>query len=377
MILAAKYKKRFLEDMVKHFPKDIESRIYDIDICRRVGKTERHSRLYKHDFFDEWFVSKFPNLTGWIEMCEFRPDIIYTDHITYVGWYIFLLKRFKGINPFIKDSKSFDPKLVYHIRGHWFKEYFANVLVTPSKYLLSLPLMLPLTLFGFKQCDALVPICDWLDQDLVAKMYPLKKSFTSRQGIDTSKFYKDEKNVFEQFKHPCVGILQSMEIIDKVRGLLRFIKVIKSMPHVHFYVCGGGCHQDKVIKQLRACENVTFKGSMNYPDDVRKFYNSVDVFVLPSGLDCCPTTILEAGLCEVPVCASRVGGIPELIKDRKTGFLIDNDYEWESKIQLLIDDKLFAKKVGKLAREHVKKNFDWRVLAPNLAEFLKGLITND
>lgn len=361
MILAAKYKKKFLEDMVKHFPKDIETRLCDIGIVRTADKVYNRN-LLAHDWFDRFIVSRFPNIRGWMEMHEFKPDIVYTDHITYVGWYTAFVKRFGEVSP----------KLVYHIRGHWFREYYRNV-ITSLKHLITLPLIYPLTLFGFGQCDAFVPICDWLDKDLVAKRYPSKPSFICHQGINVNNFYKDKKDVFE-FKHPCVGLLQSFEIYDKVKGMIDFVEVIHNIPHIHFYICGGGFHKNKVTKAIRACPNVSFLGSLKHPDDVRKFYNSIDVFALPSGLDCCPTTILEAGLCEVPVCASRVGGIPEIIKEGKTGFLIDNVYQWESKIQLLLDDKVRTKRMGKEARKYVKANFDWAVLAPKLAEFLKGLV---
>lgn len=358
MILAASYKKQFLEEMIKYFPKEIKTKVLDLNVCQRDCR-----------------IPFIPSGVGWKKMLEFKPDIIYTDHITYTGWYTDFLRKNserRWMAALIKKSGSINTKLVYRIRGHWFKEYFRNLTLSP-KHALSFPVIYPITLFSFKACDAFVPICNWLDKDLVAKRYPSKPSFVLPQGINPGLFYKDKDNLKMINKKPSVGILQSFEIWDKVQGMIDFTQVIKEMPHVHFYVCGGGYHKKKVTKALRVCDNVTFLGKLKYPDDVRKFYNSIDVFVLPSGLDCCPTTILEAGLCEKPVCASNVGGIPEIVNNDKTGYLINNNFEWESKIQLLIDDKNKAAQMGKNARKFVVNNYSWQVLAPRLGSFLLGL----
>jgi glycosyltransferase involved in cell wall biosynthesis len=361
MILAAKYKKQMLEEMVKFFPEEWEIRICDIDICRRYSKKEDH--LLSLSWPVRSVVHRLPNHLFWDEVIAFKPDIIYTDHITYVGWYAKMIRSITGMKF----------KIVYHLRGHWFIEYWKNVLKSGIRYLLSIPLIYPATLVGFNECDAFVPICRWLDKDLLSTRYPTKPSFVLHQGINPDLFYKDLDDVFD-YKHPCVGIMQSFDIYDKVQGILDFVSVIKSMKHVHFYLSGSGLYKNKVTIALRLCDNVTFVGSMKYPNDVRKFYNSVDVFALPTGLDCCPTTVLESGLCERPVCASNIGGIPEILIDGKNGFLINDPDGWTRHIQSLIDDKELTERIGKDARKFVESKFAWKILSPKIAAFLKGLV---
>jgi glycosyltransferase involved in cell wall biosynthesis len=58
-------------------------------------------------------------------------------------------------------------------------------------------------------------------------------------------------------------------------------------------------------------------------DDVREHIASLDVLVLPSILDGRPVVVLEALALGVPVIASRVGGLPALVRDGETGFLVD------------------------------------------------------
>ena len=73
-----------------------------------------------------------------------------------------------------------------------------------------------------------------------------------------------------------------------------------------------------------------------------------------------------------PVVATNVGGIPELMKDGETGFLVEkgNSEEWIKKISILIDSKEKRKEMGENGRKFVEENFSWEKIAK---EFLKDL----
>ena len=58
--------------------------------------------------------------------------------------------------------------------------------------------------------------------------------------------------------------------------------------------------------------------------DIAKFYALADIFVLPTLGDNFPLTVLEAMACKVPIVATSVGGIPEIIEDRVSGLLCDS-----------------------------------------------------
>ena len=58
-------------------------------------------------------------------------------------------------------------------------------------------------------------------------------------------------------------------------------------------------------------------------DKVRDFLSEIDIYALISGMDLGPRTLNEAQLMKKPIVASNVGGIPELIKDGETGFLVE------------------------------------------------------
>jgi len=76
-----------------------------------------------------------------------------------------------------------------------------------------------------------------------------------------------------------------------------------------------------------------------------------------------------------PVIATNVGGIPELMKDKETGFLIEkgNHKDWVDKVTLLINDKKLAEVMGSAGRKFVEENFNWEKMAK---KFLDIVMTN-
>ena len=88
-----------------------------------------------------------------------------------------------------------------------------------------------------------------------------------------------------------------------------------------------------------------------------------------------PLTLQEAQLMKKPVVATNVGGIPELMKDNETGFLVEkgNANEWIKKLSILIEDKQKRENIGNNGKKYEEENFSWNKIA---REFLKNLEKN-
>jgi glycosyltransferase involved in cell wall biosynthesis len=145
-------------------------------------------------------------------------------------------------------------------------------------------------------------------------------------------------------------------------------KVIKSLPNVHFYWVGFGQYQEHVLEELDTFDNFHWLGKFaweEYPENVRQFLTEIDVYALATGIDTTPLSCREAMSMEKPIIASNVGGIPEMIYDGKTGFLVDegNSEQWLDKISFLLKNENTAKAMGKAARQLIKEKFNWDILA--------------
>ena len=99
----------------------------------------------------------------------------------------------------------------------------------------------------------------------------------------------------------------------------------------------------------------------------------IDIYALPTGMDTTPLSCREAMSMQNPVVASKVGGIPEMVSDNKTGFLINegDSNGWIEKLEILINSETLRNKFGTAGRNRVIEIFNWDKLAKEFIEIVK------
>jgi glycosyltransferase involved in cell wall biosynthesis len=318
--------------------------------------------------FDADFSDGFPSrkIKYWIKpkngfkklVKEFKPDIILIDR-----------QRHFGLDA-IKEKIP----LIIHLRGDYWKE-MKTARETIYK---SFPKKIALNAWKkignhcFKNAEIIVPICNHLNK-ITKQKIPNKKTFVMHQGIDPSKWHNVKGMKLE---HPCVGLLQGAVIWDKTKELLILENVLKKLPNVKFYWVGDGPFRKEIIIKLKKYKNFEWLGPLEYPNKVREYLSEIDIYALISGLDMSPLTLLEAQLMKKPVIATNVGGIPELLVDKKTGFLIEkgNSEELIKKIEEILNDPKKIEEMGIQGRKFVEENFSWKIITQKFIDNLKIIL---
>ena len=97
---------------------------------------------------------------------------------------------------------------------------------------------------------------------------------------------------------------------------------------------------------------------------------SSKILVVPSRIESLPQVIKEAFYLKIPVIATNVGGIPEIIENQKTGILIppENPEKMIDAINNLLNNDLLIDNITKNAFEFINENFTWEVLLPKYIE---------
>ena len=121
--------------------------------------------------------------------------------------------------------------------------------------------------------------------------------------------------------------------------------------------------EPKLNASVKYCTNLDW-------NDAMKIVKESKILIVPSRTESIPQVIKEAFFLEVPVIATNVGGIPELISDGNTGLLVspENPQEMANTINTLLDDDETQQKLSKNAFDFINKNFSWDVL---LEEYIK------
>jgi starch synthase len=117
-------------------------------------------------------------------------------------------------------------------------------------------------------------------------------------------------------------------------------------------------------------------------EDLIHLHSHASVFVCPSIYEPFGLVILEAMACETPVVASRVGGIPEIVVEGETGYLVDYDPAdlegftgaLAGRIEELLSDPSKAARMGRAGRERVLKHFGWPAIASLTVQLYERLI---
>ena len=118
-------------------------------------------------------------------------------------------------------------------------------------------------------------------------------------------------------------------------------------------------------------------------EELIHLHSSATVFVCPSIYEPFGLVILEAMACETAVVASRVGGIPEIVVEGETGFLVDYDPDdidaftggLAAKIEMLLTDETRARAMGEAGRRRVVDRFGWPAIAATTVKLYESVLT--
>jgi glycosyltransferase involved in cell wall biosynthesis len=208
-------------------------------------------------------------------------------------------------------------------------------------------------------------------------------------GVDTEYFSKthDVASLKRKFKIEGPVILFVGRLIDW-KGTAYLIKAmpetLQRFPTAKALIIGSGPQKDELVglaETLALQEHVIFIDEVPQ-EELVAFYSMADIFVLPSivnengeteGLG---VVLLEAMACGLPVIASNVGGIPDIIKDGETGLLVrqkDARSLSDQIIRLLSDDNL-RKEVLINGQNLIKAEFSWEIVTDKFIEIYREVL---
>ena len=195
--------------------------------------------------------------------------------------------------------------------------------------------------------------------DDLKEIYDPKKTFYAPRGVDPEVFYPmttEFKRKEDEWKFTIAYVGKPVP----EKGLKEFIQ--------------PACEQAgvSIIFNDRNYENAL------PPDEMNKFYNQADAYVVASTIDGTPNPALEAASCGKPVIANEIGNMPEFIKDGENGFLLKGDIKVERYAQKLRWMKVNQKRtfeMGQNARETIEKKWTWeRVVNQHEREVFRRLL---
>ncbi len=239
----------------------------------------------------------------------------------------------------------------------------------------------------FRYGDFFLTNCDFFRNKAIALGCSPDKIKVNRSGLDCDRFTYQSRSLPED---GLIQIATTGRLVEKkgIEYVIRAIaKLIPTYPDLSYKIIGEGhlrSHFTQLIQELKLTENVELMGWRNETEIV-EILKHTHIFVAPSitaadGNQDAPINVLkEAMAIGLPVISTYHGGIPELVEDGKSGFLVpEKDVEaLADKLRYLIEHSELWSTMGKAGREFVLKNYNLDQLNDDLMNVYRSLVTSD
>ena len=227
---------------------------------------------------------------------------------------------------------------------------------------------------NFFLSDTLIVYTESAAEFLNLGRYKQKLVTTGARYVDTELFQikkelKERKNL--------VGYIGRLE---EGKGVMNFVEALplisKKQSNLKFFLGGHGPLRGRIEEELRN-NNLSQKAEIAgwiAHDKVADYLSELKLFVLPSYSEGLPTTVLEAMACGTPVLATPVGGVPDVIKDGETGFIMEDNSPQcivENVIRALEHPNL--DKVVKNARMLIEENYTYDAAVERYKKILEKI----
>lgn len=286
---------------------------------------------------------------------EFKPDILHAHYASSYG----LIGALSGFHPYIvsvwgSDVFSFPNKSFIH------KKVIEYVLNKADKVLSTSFVMARQT-----------------------GKYTNKKIEVTPFGIDLDKFKPMKVTSLFSDGDIVIGTIKTLEEKYGIEYLIKAFKLLSdkypNLP-LKLLIVGGGSLEKKLklmVKDLKIDEKTVFTGRIPC-DEVVIYHNMISIFVCVSIYESFGVAVIEASACEKPVVVSDAGGLPEVVENGVTGFVVPrkDPIATANAIEKLILNHELRVKMGRAGRKRVKNLYNWEDNVKQMIEIYTNQIKN-
>ena len=222
-----------------------------------------------------------------------------------------------------------------------------------------------LSRWKYRQVDCFICASEAIRQMLIGDGVPAVAAITVHEGIDTSRADAAppaslHEDLWLPHGAPVVG---NVAALVPHKGQKHFVEAaaiaLRQLPDARFVIAGEGELRPSLERQIKDHHLEKHVFLAGFRPDVLSVHKAFDVFVMSSVSEGLGTSLLDAMACGKPVVATRVGGIPEVVVDGETGFLVPpRDHEAMARaIVTLLEDEALRRRMGAAGLARARSRF--------------------
>ena len=230
-----------------------------------------------------------------------------------------------------------------------------------------------------KSADAVIA----LTQDMERKIQEIcnRDAFVIPGGIDLRRFEGLSRKNAAKSSTDSERIILFVGRLHPLKGVAYLVEamytIIHSNPRVRLLIVGDGeerSNLENLTNKLGLAKYISFTGKVPH-EKVPEYMATADVLVLPSLVEGFGVVLLEAMACGLPIVATNVGGIPEIVQDGENGLMAEseNSREIADKVLMIFENDELRKRISQNNLEKAK-NYSWKAVVDKLEKVYQGII---
>jgi glycosyltransferase involved in cell wall biosynthesis len=234
------------------------------------------------------------------------------------------------------------------------------------------------TLKGLRKCDKIIALTEHMQEFLINNGFESSQICIIPNMIDTDMIDIAAPTIFkEDYRNPI--IIGAIARFVPKKGIDIFVQSLAELRKQRYnfraIIAGDGEEREKIqslAKNLGLESMISFVGWIK---DKQQFFNSIDIFCLPSTHEPFGIIILEAMKFGVAIISTKTEGPKEIIRDKIDGLLCDigSSSDLSNKIAYLIDHPQQAQKMVRSSYLRLTENYQTSIVTVKLADFIRSL----
>lgn len=288
---------------------------------------------------------------------KINPDLVHAHYATSYGFWA----AFSGFHPCI-------------ITG-----WGADIFDSPSN-----PIMRFILKYSFAKADAITVLSEITRKEL--------NKLTSKPvslvpfGVPTDRYCPHAKS--KEDKYIRIGTIRTLSAKYGIEYLIKaFSEIHQNHPWARLEIVGDGPQKhmlEQLCMEFGILNKVTFHGYVNQhsePEKYMRLLQNMDIFTILSVLDSetFGVAAVEAAACGIPVVATKVGGLPEVVEDGVTGLLVApaNSRETAEALSKLLNNESMRLEMGIQGRKKVLNQYDWSNNLKSMIDIYRNLVLSN
>ena len=243
------------------------------------------------------------------------------------------------------------------------------------------PSFAPVVQYSINESDGVTAVSEYLRKETLSHFEIERDIAVIPNFIDSTRFENGQSKDLRQKLCPnCEKVIAHVSNFRPLKNTKQVVEILYKLRNdgnpIKLLLVGDGPDRmpaEHLARELGVYEDVRFMGKQ---EAVEEIIAIADVFVMPSASETFGLAALEAMSCGVPVVASNIGGLPELIDHGENGFLcpLNNTDAFAERIRQITSDEDTQRSMGEAARKKSVEFFDTSIIIPMYESFYERTI---